>query len=143
MRTHLERGIKTFHVAFAGLGLVKTPGGSPGRINRHTGSDLLEVIGISSKELVADGAVGEIGLCYFDRNGDDPQDKWRFFLTPGHHDPDLYGLHFYRQMVEDQKPVIVIAGTYKVSGIVAALKGKLFNVWFTDEDAARRVLAAK
>jgi DNA-binding transcriptional regulator LsrR (DeoR family) len=132
-----------FDVAFAGLGLVKTPAGSPGRENRRTGTDLLEPLGITADELLAEGAIAELAYCFFDRNGEDSNDRWRFFLTAGHEDPNRCGLRFYRQMVNDKKHVIVMAGTYKVPAIVAALKGKLFNVWITDEEAARKVLAAK
>jgi DNA-binding transcriptional regulator LsrR (DeoR family) len=33
-----------------------------------------------------------------------------------------------------------MAGTYKVPAIVAALKGELFNVLFTDEVSARQIV---
>jgi DNA-binding transcriptional regulator LsrR (DeoR family) len=43
-------------------------------------------------------------------------------------------------MVKDDKRVILIGGLFKTPAIMAALRGKLFNVWFTDEDTARKVL---
>ncbi|WP_263377093.1 sugar-binding domain-containing protein [Granulicella aggregans] len=52
------------------------------------------------------------------------------------------GLEFYRNMVKQDKRVIVVAGTYKANAVLAALKGKLFNVWVTDDRTAKQVLDA-
>jgi len=43
-------------------------------------------------------------------------------------------------MVEQNKPVVAIAGPYKLEPIKAALKGKLFNVWITDQHTAEEIL---
>ena len=49
------------------------------------------------------------------------------------------GLGFYKTMTQVAKPVIAIAGPYKLAALRAALKGKLFNVLVTDEHTAREL----
>ena len=130
-------------VAFAGIGLVSPPKGAPGLSNRVTGAELLKATThIEPGDIAREGAIGDIAYCFFDADGRGDDDKWRFFPTAGDHDPKRRGVAFYRRMVEERKPVIVIEGSYKVPAIVAALKGRLFNVWITDEAAARQALAA-
>jgi DNA-binding transcriptional regulator LsrR (DeoR family) len=95
------------------------------------------------------------------------KDHWRFFLTAGHYDAKRRGVEFYRQMVKESeaqtlrsilneeieqglsatgtkegKKVIAIAGAFKEDAILVGLKGKLFNVWFTNEAAARKIAEA-
>ncbi len=127
-------------VAFAGLGMVIRAPGSL-RLREPTASELVEEAGVSARELASEGAVADLSYSFFDANGDGRED-WRFFMTAGQYSR-YPGLEFYRQRVREGKPVIVCAGPFKLPAILAALKGKLFNVWFTDEDTARKVLAKK
>ena len=143
------------NVAFAGLGIVKPvdplcPSSRTG-LGRLTMTGLLNNLGITPGDLAAEGAVGDISYCLFNAEGTDvPTDPaagrpmspeyWRFFLTAGHFLTPK-GINFYKDLVEQGDLVIVIAGTHKERAIRAALKGKLFNVWFTDESAARALLS--
>jgi len=140
-------------IAFASLGLVN-PGNTSLAHNRLSMFGLLQASGITPKELTNEGAVGDLSYCLFDDAGqENPVDKekevklskskWRLFLTAGHHDPQSQGVEFYRQMVEKGGKVIVIAGTYKVRAIQAALKNQLFNVLITDEQSAKQLVAMK
>jgi len=126
-------------VAFAGLGMVVRPKGAL-RMREPTASRLLQESGIDPRELAADGAVGDLSYGFFDANGNESKD-WRFFLSAGHYSKHK-GVEFYRRMVNEGKPVIFIGGPFKLPAIIAALKGRLFNVWFTDDETARKVLAA-
>lgn len=103
---------------------------------------VLRPLGIKPEELSAEGAIGDLCCSPFDSEGRG-KDNWRFFLAAGHYDPKRRGVDFYRKMVEDGKSVIVMVGAYKVPAIVAALKGKLFNVLVTDEASAREIIATK
>ena len=127
------------NVAFAGLGLVNPPAGSPGLSNRLSATGLVKAMGVTPQKLGEEGALGDLGYCFFDENGNGKA-AWRFFLTAGYFNPKQRGVEFYRQMVKDHKKVIVLAGTYKKRAIFAALKAKLFNVLITDAEAARGVL---
>jgi len=143
IREYFEKDMDCIDVAFAGIGLVSPPKGAPGLSNRVTGAELLKATThIEPGDIAREGAIGDIAYCFFDADGRGDDDKWRFFPTAGDHDPKRRGVAFYRRMVEERKPVIVIEGSYKVPAIVAALKGRLFNVWITDEAAARQALAA-
>lgn len=151
---------KNIEIAFAGLGMVNPSGTnlaySEHQIDRLTMTGLLKPLGIKPGELAGEGAVGDQNYGLFNAEGDDlprdpkgnilPRRNWRFFLTPGY-DPDPEndpgsGIQFFRQMVDDGKKVIAIAGVHKEPAIRAALKGKLFNVWFTDEVTARNILGS-
>jgi DNA-binding transcriptional regulator LsrR (DeoR family) len=124
-------------IAFAGIGQVVRAKGTL-RTREPSASGLLDEAGISPLELAKDGAVGDIAYCFFDANGNDRKD-WRFFLSAGHYSGHE-GVEFYRNLVKNGKRVILMAGPFKIPAIHAALKGQLFNVWFTDEDTARNVL---
>ena len=94
------------------------------------------------------------------------KEHWRFFLTAGHYDVKRRGVEFYREMVKESeaqtlksilneeiehglsasgtkegRKVIAIGGAFKEDAILVGLKSKLFNVWFTNEAAARKILA--
>ena len=150
--------IGELHLAFASLGVVNPSGTNPGYSNAHIDqismTGLVKSLGVSPAELAAEGAIGDLSYCLFNVDGQDqpkyahgenlPKEYWRFFLTAGHNSPNEQGIDFYRQMVANKKnnqTVIVIAGLHKEAVIRAALKGKLFNVWFTDEETARNILA--
>jgi len=127
-------------VSFAGLGMVVREG-RVSQVREPTASDLLTRQGVAPQELAKDGAVGDIAYCFFDKDGTDPK-GWRFFVTGGYNSGHS-GLEYYRRMVKQEKRVVMIAGPFELPAILAALKGKLFNVWFTDEITADEVLKAK
>ena len=89
-------------------------------------------------QLEKEGAVGEISYCFFDKNGCG-RAEWELFLSPGRN-TQFWGPHFFANMVKRGKTVIVIAGQHKEDAIRAALAGKLFNVWITDDRTARLML---
>jgi DNA-binding transcriptional regulator LsrR (DeoR family) len=141
-REPIRRALKNMddiNVAFAGLGLVEPPPGSPGLRNRLSATGLVKEMGVPPAKLAEEGAIGDLGYSFFDDNGKGKA-TWRFFLTAGYFEPRLNGVEFYRQMVKDGKKVVVLAGTYKARAILTGLKAKLFNVLITDQDAARNVL---
>lgn len=141
-REPIRRALKNMddmNVAFAGLGLVDPPLGSPGLRNRLSAAGLVKEMGVPPDKLAEEGAIGDLGYSFFDANGKG-KTTWRFFLTAGYFEPRLNGVEFYRQMVRDGKKVVVLAGTYKTRAIFTGLKAKLFNVLITDQDAARNVL---
>jgi len=122
------------NVAFAGLGLVKPEPKSEAEANtsKLTMTGLLEPM-VTPEQLVAEGAIADFSNSFFDSNGHGDDDKWRFFLTAGHYDPERRGIEFFRRMVEDsKKKVILIAGYLKEDAIKIALQARLFNVWITD-----------
>jgi DNA-binding transcriptional regulator LsrR (DeoR family) len=134
------RELDNVTVAFAGLGVV-TPGrGSSRHADLMTATGLLKK-SMSDRELAGDRIVGDLGCCFFDDNGNG-SDEWQFFLTAGHYS-GRRGVDFYRDMVSTGKEVIVAAGMYKTRALLAALKGKLFNVWITDDKTAGEILASK
>jgi deoxyribonucleoside regulator len=124
--------------AFAGIGRVMSlPSQRADDNTRYKlgSTELLAPLKISGATLQKQGAVGELSYCHFDKNGSDEGREWEFFLTPKRD-----GVSYYRQMVEDGRPVVVTAGKYKEDQLLAALKGKLFNVWITDEVTAEELL---
>ena len=46
-------------------------------------------------------------------------------------------------MVVSNRIVVAFGGPYKRKAIEAALRGGIFNVWFTDEHTAREIAAAQ
>jgi DNA-binding transcriptional regulator LsrR (DeoR family) len=130
-------------VAFAGLGLVKPDAGDPAHLNRLTMMSLLKPLSKKIPDyLHGKKAIGDIAYALFDKDGVTEPD-WRFFLTAGHYDKSriFSDAGFYKKMVGRNKPVIVMAGTYKELAVFTALKAELFNVWFTNEEAARQIIA--
>jgi DNA-binding transcriptional regulator LsrR (DeoR family) len=149
-------GMRQLDIVFAGLGVVDPSSASiafsPKQLDRFTMTGILKPLGIEPRELAAEGAVGDICCCLFNADGDEqPKDshgkilskeRWRFFLTAGHEEPKLRGVERYRNLVHEGKTVVVIAGVNKEPAIRAALKGKLFNYWITDDETATNVLMA-
>jgi DNA-binding transcriptional regulator LsrR (DeoR family) len=128
------------NVVFAGLGMVNPKReASFEHINRLTMTGLLRPMGITPQDLDREEAVGDLGYSMFDQNGRGKR-GWQFFLTAGYNNPKRRGIEFYRQKVKTGQQVIVIAGAYKEPALYAALKAKLFNVLFTNEAAARKIL---
>lgn len=136
-------------VVFVGLGVVDTGSAfshfNSFKIDRFTMTGLLKPFGIEARELASEGAVGDIGCCLFNAEGtgepkEGSKERWRYFLTAGHDNPEYQGVEFYRNLVLAKRPVVVIAGVYKEPAIRAALKGELFNHWITDDETARRII---
>lgn len=125
-------------VAFAGLGLVRPKLGRDEQVlvNKITMTALLQPM-VTPEQLAEEGAVAELSNCFFDAEGNGSQ--WNFFLTAGHYDPERRGIEFFRRMVKDGKPVVVIAGEPKAEAIKVALKAKLFNVWITDYETVYKI----
>jgi DNA-binding transcriptional regulator LsrR (DeoR family) len=146
-------GMSDLNIAFAGLGVVDPAAASLAfsteQMDRFTMTGILRPVGIEARELAGEGAVGDICCCLFNAEGDEqPKDvpgrnlskeRWRFFLTAGFQDPSTRGLDFYKKLVSENKTVVVIAGVNKEPAIRAALKGKLFNHWITDDETARNI----
>jgi DNA-binding transcriptional regulator LsrR (DeoR family) len=97
--------------------------------------DLLKAYGANAETLRKEGMVSDLNYCAFNAEGK-PCNNSSFFLTAGY--PN--GLELCRQMVSDQRRVIVIAGIEDEHAIRAALKGELLNVLITDEDTAAALL---
>jgi DNA-binding transcriptional regulator LsrR (DeoR family) len=136
--------LNNMDIAVAGIGIVRDPE-IPGLSDTAiTATNLLEhTARITAKNLEDDKVVGEIGYCYFRADGSSDE-KWHFYLTAGdgRKEKEWHGVGFFRQMVNTRKDVIVMAGAFKEDAVLAALRGQLFNIWFTNEDAARRILEA-
>ena len=63
--------------------------------------------------------------------------EWRFFLSAGHYGAN-WGVNFYKWMVDNDKTVVAIDD--HPPAIRAALRGKIFNVLITTEEAAQVVV---
>jgi len=130
-------------VAFLGISMVNA-GRAPAALqNRVAVSAILQSI-VSRKDLESEGAIAATSSWVFDEDGNS-RDDWNFFLSAGHFakDEKRKGLGFFKQMVQDGKKVIVAGGPFKVPGIRAALKGKMFNVLVTDEVSAQQIARGK
>jgi hypothetical protein len=99
----------------------------------------LKPLGIQPDLLMDEGAVGDIAYNIFDANGKGHHD-WSFFLTVGDHSAH-HGVEFYRNLVRQKRPVIVMAGTRKESVLRHALEAKPLNVLITDAVTAQRLLS--
>ena len=131
------RGMHNLDVVFAGIGtLTPPPKCDPVMKNRLTIMSLLEPM-ITMKDLVAEKAVGDVSYCLIDADGN-TRDEWRFFPRVGDYS-DFQGVDYYRNMIAKKKPVIAMAGPYKLQPIKAALRGKLINTLITDEETARQL----
>jgi DNA-binding transcriptional regulator LsrR (DeoR family) len=137
----LLRALADIEVVIPGIGLV-----DPRDQDSETQEDrwlsdmgswaILTPAGINVEALAKEGAVAEMGLAYYDENGQGNR-NWNFFIGAGY--PD--GAEFYRKMAADpDKRVIVVAGPHKLPGIRAALRGRLFNVLITETNSARDLL---
>jgi DNA-binding transcriptional regulator LsrR (DeoR family) len=127
-------------IAFGGIGVVNPPSGDAVHMSRVTMTGLLKPISVNiEKELAHEKAAADFAYCLVDGNGK-PNPDWNFFISAGHYSKHP-GIDFYRHMVDSGKKVVTMAGPYKIAAIVACLKARAFNVWITDEDSARQVLA--
>jgi len=79
-------------------------------------------------------AAGEVCYSFFDPAGKE-MIKHRYFLC--------VGAERMAKMVTAGKHAVMIAGNFKVTPVLAALKGRLCNYWVTDEACARQVLAIR
>lgn len=86
------------------------------------------------EELIKNGAVGEIGFWFFDSKGDE-------IKIPNYHSIGL-GLKGLKSMVKQKKNVIAVVGAHqnRFKPILAAIKGKIFNVLITDHITADKLL---
>lgn len=134
--THFLKDLEQINVAIAGLGLVNPRSvSSAGEIDRVSMTGLLESCGIRAEELEKEGAIGDCSYCLFDANGQSRPD-WKFLLTAGY--PNT--LQFYKELVAEGKPVIVIAGPHKLSVLKTALENHFFSVLITDENTATELI---
>lgn len=99
------------------------------------GTSLVEImngLGIEEDYFSKQGAIGEVGYAFFDKQGD-TREEWECFIS--------LGVTHYKKMVHERRPVLMIANSgYKVDALRAALRGKLFNRLVTDEQTARALL---
>jgi hypothetical protein len=141
----LQRMTKDVDVVLASINALNPP----------TKPDLSELLCMTSllqrkimtpAELEGMGAVADFCYQMIDRNGESvinpaTKEPLRYFLTAG--DGTAYGNAptFLRHLVAKKKHVVAIAGSaHKVPAIMAALKGRLFNVLVTDEDTCREIV---
>jgi DNA-binding transcriptional regulator LsrR (DeoR family) len=128
-------------IAFGGIGVVAPPSADAVHISRVTMTGLLKPISVNIEtELDHEKAAADFAYCLIDENGK-PDDRWSFFISAGHNSKHA-GINFYTHMVDSGKKVVTMAGPYKIRAIIACLRARAFNVWITDEDSARQVLAA-
>jgi hypothetical protein len=140
------------NLVFAGLGVItpdkKSPPlrrDAPTLRNQLSITELLKPV-INLRELRRAKVEGDFSYLLITASGDeaimpdtDPPRPLRYFVTGGY-GTDHSGVEFYRRLVRQGKKVVVIAGPFKIRAILAALKGKLFNVLITDEATAQRIL---
>jgi DNA-binding transcriptional regulator LsrR (DeoR family) len=136
------REMDKISLAFVGIGVVNPPKATQRHNARLTMLSLLQPYGPSPETLVEEGAIGEMAGSLFNENGV-IRKGWQFFLSAGHYHAKGGGIEFYKRMVEHEKKAVVIGGFQKEVAILAALKAKAFNYWFTDEIAARTILKMK
>lgn len=99
-------------------------------INRYFSTlELLEDIHVDPVAMNR-AAAGEVCYSFFDDMGNELRDH-RYFLS--------LGADHFRQMVQQKKSCVMIAGSYKIRAVKAALRGKLCNIWITDETGARQI----
>ena len=123
--------MKEADFVFAGLGCL-TADADYEKVSPRAHNYLLGNMKASVKVLTKEGAVGDVNYSFFDQNGA-TQPNWNIF-------PAL-GVEELRQMSsKSDKQVIVTVGKYKMPALKAALKGKIFNVLITDEEAAEELL---
>ncbi|MGD0798638.1 MAG: sugar-binding domain-containing protein [Acidobacteriaceae bacterium] len=131
--------MRYLNVVFTGLGTLTSPAPEYSFMNKRlTTMGLLHPL-ITLEDFAQDEAVGDISYCLVNVDGKS-DDKWRFFPAVGDHS-DYPGVSYYRHMVEMEKPVIAIAGPFRLAPIKAVLRGKLVNILITDEDTAQQIVA--
>lgn len=134
---------ESVNMAIAGLGVTEASEDDvrlgSGHVERMTMMNLLRPLKIDLPTLSKEGAVGDMSYCLFDKEGKEHPD-WKFFLTAGA-GTEFDGLKFYQNLVEKERPVIVMAGMKKLSALLPALeaKPKMFNVLITDQVTADRL----
>jgi DNA-binding transcriptional regulator LsrR (DeoR family) len=145
------RAMDDVSVVLAGLGPIEPDQDTPSlpddakTLRRQLSlADLLEP-SISLQKLRDANVVGDFSYNLMTAEGREA--KWpdtsrplRFFLTAGYGTINS-GLRFYQNIVKSGGKVIAIAGPFKTKAIRAALKAKVMNIWVTDEETARKILA--
>ena len=135
----LENMSTYINAAVAGLGLGcegSHSGGGRGKGDFITG--ILKPLGIEPAILAEEGVIGDIAYNVFDAQGKSRPD-WKFFLTVGQ-GSEYAGLEFYRHLVAQRRPVIVMAGMSKMPVLRAAIEAKLLSVLVTDACTAKKLL---
>lgn len=125
--------IKTVDFVFASIGPIALPVDIRKQVGA-LGVDLLADVGITEKQMRAEGAIGDLAYCFLDKDGNCKKEWEMLFLG--------LSLENYRQMAADpKKRVVLMAGRHKDDPLRAALKGRLINVLITDETTAKTLLA--
>jgi DNA-binding transcriptional regulator LsrR (DeoR family) len=133
-------GMEKLDIAFGGIGVINPPASDATHISRVSMTGLLKPVSVNiDVELARQKAVADFAYCVIDDTGRSKED-WNFFISAGHYSKHR-GIAFYRNMVENGKKVITMAGPHKIRAIAACLKAKAFNIWITDADSAQQVLA--
>ena len=136
IKTVIE-GMQNLDVVFTGLGTFTRPGPGFEFMNaRLTTMSVLQPQ-LKIKDFVKLKAVGDLGYCLIDANGES-NDDWRFFPSIGDYS-HYKGVKYYRHMVQRKKPVVAIAGPFRLDPIKAALRGKLINILITDDVTAQQI----
>ena len=132
------RAMDSIDVAFTGIGFVN-PDVEPTHLRGQVVTlSLLQSV-VTPQQLEAEGAVGSMGYCFFDKFGNTKED-WRFWLTPGHYSERNWGIEFYKRMVESGKIVVTFANPFDIRAVTTALRARMFNVLVTDEHSAKKIL---
>src|ERR1039458_8614076 len=127
--------MNSIDVAFVAIGMVNPA--KAGLRNKLTMTGVLEPI-ITTRELARHQVQADFSYLLIRKDGTEPPDLPRFFLTAGH-GSKYPGIEFYRHMVEQKKPVVVMGGPFKIPALKAGLHGKLFNVLITDQHSAEQL----
>jgi DNA-binding transcriptional regulator LsrR (DeoR family) len=133
--------MQTLDAVFVGLGTFTVP-----RSADQAFKDRLTMLAaldpeITLNHLKTEHFVGDISYCPIKADGTSDPD-WQFFFTAGYGTAHQ-GVDFYRHMTEQKRPVVAIAGPYKLDPILAALRGKLVNHLITDEITAAAIAKAR
>lgn len=131
------RAMDNIDVVFTRIGPMSFDGVPP-NLRDQMNFSLLESV-VAPEQLAAEGAVGSMAHCFFDKSGNGKED-WRFWLTPGHFSERNWGVEFYKRMVEAGKIVVTFANPFDIRATITALRARMFNVLVTNEYSARKIL---
>jgi DNA-binding transcriptional regulator LsrR (DeoR family) len=134
--TIIEHMNENINAAIVGLGL---PAGEGPYGRGDFISGILKPLGIDPLLLASEGAIGDIAYNVIDKDGKSDW-SWNFFLTLGF-GSEHAGADFYRNLVAQGKPVMVMAGINKEPVLRAAINGKLVNVLITDVETAMKLVS--
>jgi len=93
---------------------------------------VLEMAGVTKEELKVEGAIGDIGYCFFDRDGKGRR-EWKIGNT--------LTLDKLRSLSEtSDKRVVAVVGAYKMKSLEVIVNNRFCNVLITDSRAANSLL---